>query len=58
MAQLTIIAEFMHAELIIAWKEFKLIKEILNTRKKRTKSKRVALEKKFVFSTQEILDIA
>ena len=51
-------AEFMHAELIIAWKELKLAKEILNTRKKCTKDKRVALEGKFVFFTQEVLDIA
>ena len=32
--------------------------KLLNTRKKRTKGKRVALEGRFVFSTEEILDIA
>ena len=35
-----------------------MAKKILNTRKKCTKGKRVALEGKFVFSTQEVLDIA
>ena len=51
-------AEFTHTELITARKELKSTKEILNTRKKCTKSKRVALEGKFIFSTQEVLDIA
>ena len=56
--QLVTITEFTHTELITARKELKSAKEILNTRKKRTKGKRVALEDKFVFSTQEVLDIA
>ena len=49
--------EFIHTELITAQKKLKSIKEIFNTRKKHTKNKRIALEGKFVFSTQEILDI-
>ena len=57
MARLTTIIEFTHAELITAWKKFKLIKKIFNTRKKCMKSKRIALEKKFVFFTQKVLDI-
>ena len=56
--RLITMVEFRHAELITARKELKLVKEILNTRKKRTKGKRVALEGKFVFFTQEVLDIA
>ena len=56
-AQLIIITESTHAELIIAQKKLKLIKEILNTWKKYMKSKKIALEEKFVFSTQKILDI-
>ena len=47
--QLVTIVEFTHTELITAWKEFKSTKEIFNTRKKCTKSKRVALKNKFVF---------
>ena len=50
--------ESIYTKLITARKEFKLIKKILNIRKKRTKGKRVALEGKFVFFTQKILDIA
>ena len=57
-AQSMIITESMHAELISARKKLNSAKEILNTQKKRTKGKRVALEGKFVFSTQEVLDIA
>ena len=51
-------AESTHTELIIARKKLKSAKEILNTQKKRTKDKKVALEGKFIFSIQEILDIA
>ena len=54
---LTTIAEFTHVELITAQKKFKSAKEILNTRKKHTKNKRIALEGKFVFFTQEVFDI-
>ena len=57
-ARLATMAESTHTELITARKELKSAKEILNTRKKRTKGKRVALEGKFVFFTQEVLDIA
>ena len=57
-ARLVTITEFTHTELITARKKLKSAKEILNTRKKRTKGKRVALEGKFVFFTQEVLDIA
>ena len=57
-ARLATMAESTHAELLTARKELKSAKEVLNTRKKRTKGKSVALEGKFVFSTQEVLDIA
>ena len=57
-ARLATITESTHTKLITARKELKSTKEILNTRKKRTKNKRVALKNKFVFSTQEVLDIA
>ena len=39
-------------------KKLESTKKILNTQKKHTKSKRIALENKFVFSTQKILNIA
>ena len=58
MVWLVMMAEFMHAELIIVWKKFKSTKKIFSTRKKCTKSKRITLEGKFVFFTQEVLDIA
>ena len=48
-ARLTTMAESTHAELITARKELESVKKILNTRKKRRKGKRVALEGKFVF---------
>ena len=57
-ARLATMAESTYTELITARKELKSAKENLNTRKKPTKGKRVALEGKFVFSTQEVLDIA
>ena len=34
-----------------------MVKEILNTQKKHMKNKKIALEGKFVFFTQKILDI-
>ena len=55
--QLIIMAKFMHVELITTRKELKLVKKILNTRKKHTKGKKIALEEKFVFSMQKVLDI-
>ena len=48
----------MYAELIIVQKKLELAKKILNTRKKCTKNKRIALEDKFVFFIQKILNIA
>ena len=56
--RLIIMAESTHTKLITARKKLKSAKEILNTRKKHTKGKRVALEDKFMFSTQKVLDIA
>ena len=57
-AWLAMMAEFTYAELIIVRKELELAKKILSTWKKCTKGKRVALEGKFVFFMQEVLDIA
>ena len=56
--QLIMIIEFTHTKLITTQRKLKSAKEILNTRKKRTKNKKVALKSKFVFSTQKILNIA
>ena len=49
--------ETTQSELITIRKEFAEQRELLQTRKKRKKGKRVALKGKFVFSTQEVLDI-
>ena len=57
-ARLIIIIKFIHTKLITARKELKSAKEIFNTQKKYTKNKKVALEGKFIFFTQEILNIA
>ena len=57
-AQLVTMVEFTHAELITVRKEFELTKKIFSTRKKCTKNKRIALENKFVFFTQKVLNIA
>ena len=56
-ARLVMITKSMYTEFIIAQKELKSVKEILNTWKKHTKSKRVALKNKFVFFIQEVFDI-
>ena len=55
---LVMMIEFIHIELIIVQKKFKSTKKILNTQKKRTKNKKVALENKFVFFIQKVLNIA
>ena len=49
--------ESQNAELSILQKEVKEYKEILETRKKRTKGKRIKLQGEFVFSTKEVLKI-
>jgi hypothetical protein len=50
--------ETTHSELVIARKRLAEQDELLQARKKRTKGKRVALKGKFVFSTEEVLEIA
>ena len=50
--------EMTHNELVTARKQIAEQEKLLNTRKKRKKGKRVALKGKFVFSTEEILEIA
>jgi hypothetical protein len=50
--------ETTHSELIIAQKRLAEQDELLQARKKRTKGKRIALKGKFVFSTEEVLEIA
>ena len=49
--------ETTQSELITIRKELTEQRELLQTRKKRKKGKRVALKGRFVFSTQEVLDI-
>jgi hypothetical protein len=49
--------ETTQSELTTIRKELAEQRELLQTRKKRKKGKRVALKGKFVFSTQEVLDI-
>ncbi|KFY18563.1 hypothetical protein V493_08507 [Pseudogymnoascus sp. VKM F-4281 (FW-2241)] len=51
------LVESQNAELSILRKEVKEYKEILETRKKRTKGKRIKLQGEFVFSTEEVLKI-
>jgi DDE superfamily endonuclease len=50
--------EATHSELVIARKRLAEQDELLQARKKRTKGKRVALKGKFVFSTEEVLEVA
>jgi hypothetical protein len=55
--RMTRLAESQNAELSILRKENKELKEMLETRKKRTKGKRIKLQGEFVFSTEEVLKI-
>ena len=52
------IAETQNNDLIIAQRDLKESQELFNRRRKRKKGKRVELESRFVFSTQEVLDVA
>jgi hypothetical protein len=51
------LVESQNTELTILRKEVKEYKEILETRKKRTKGKRIKLQGELVFSTKEVLKI-
>ena len=44
--------------MIIMRKELKQQKELLNARKKHSKGKRIALQNKFMFTIEEVLEIA
>lgn len=51
--RMTRLVESQNAELTILRKELKECQELLKTRKKRTKGKRIKLQREFVFSTEE-----
>jgi hypothetical protein len=55
--RMTRLVKSQNSELTILWKEVKEYKELLETRKKRTKGKRIKLQGEFVFSTEEVLKI-
>jgi hypothetical protein len=55
--RMTRLVKSQNAKLSILRKEVKEYKEILETRKKRTKGKRIKLQGEFVFSTKEVLKI-
>ncbi|ODQ70194.1 hypothetical protein LIPSTDRAFT_58111 [Lipomyces starkeyi NRRL Y-11557] len=55
--RMTQLGESQNAELTILRKELQECKELLQTRKKRTKGKRIKLHGEFVFSTEEVLKI-
>lgn len=57
-ARLTQAYEIANGELITARKQIAEQQELLDTRKKRKRGKRIALKGKFVFSTEEVLRIA
>ena len=46
-----------HSEMITMCKELKQQKKFLETRKKCSKNKKIALQSKFVFTTEEMLQI-
>ena len=50
--------ETTHAENIALRRQLEEAQQLLNTRKTRTNGKRVALKGKFVFSTEEVLEVA
>ena len=54
---MTRLVKSQNAKLTILRKEVKEYKELLETRKKRTKGKRIKLQGEFVFSTKEVLKI-
>jgi hypothetical protein len=55
--RMTQLVESQNAELTILRKELQECRELLQTRKKRTKGKRIKLQGEFVFSTEEVLKI-
>lgn len=57
-ARATTALEKPHSEIALLQKETTEQRELLETRKKQTKGKRVALEGRVVFNTEEILEIA
>ena len=54
---MTHLIESQNAEITLLRKELSNCKELLQTRKKRIRGKRIQLEGKFVFSTEEVLKI-
>lgn len=56
-ARATTALEKSNSEITLLRKENSQQRELLETRKKRTKGKRVALQGKFVFNTEEILEV-
>jgi hypothetical protein len=52
---MTRLIESQNAEITLLLKELNDCKELLNTRKKRTKGKRIKLQGEFVFSREEVL---
>ena len=56
--RMTCAFETTHSENVTLRKQVKEQEELLSTRKARNKGKRVALKGRFVFSTQEVLEIA
>lgn len=57
-ARMTRAYEMTHSELTTIRKEHSAQKELLHIRKTRKKGKRISLKGRFVFSTQEVLEIA
>lgn len=55
--RMTRLIESQNAEITLLQKELNDCKELLETRKKRTKGKRIKLQGQFVFSTEEVLKI-
>ena len=47
-----------YSEIITMRKKLKQQREIFNTRKKRSKNKKIALQNRFVFTTKTVLKIA
>lgn len=56
--KLATLVEKQNTELTTLRREIKEQKELIETRKKRKKGKRIALEGRFLFSTEEVLEIA
>jgi hypothetical protein len=51
------LVESQNAEITLLWKQLADAQEVIETRKKRTKGKRIKLQGQFVFSTEEVLKI-